>query len=231
MHVSTLVRRSSALLAVCVAAAATACSDASVAPRATPERPAFDIQALQPTDYRGGSAHDLSQTDSNTAVLTIDPNVSRTYAFGQNWIHFPARSICDPASSGYGIGVWDAPCTPITQPLQVTVKWSGRGGYAFAVFSPEIRFVPADSRNTARWVILSLHSQKRLHDLDAYSILYSTGNNTWVDEALTDPTLRAWLDPLHNSVVRRVKHFSGYMIAGGVTGYDSGLGGIGDASY
>ena len=226
MLVSTLVRRSSALLAVLVAA--TACSDAPMAPRATPERPAFDIQSLQPTDYRGGSGGGVSQGDSNIVVFTVDPNTSRTYSFGQNWIYFPARSICDPATSGYGIGLWDTPCAPITRPLQVTVKWSSRGGYAYAVFSPELRFVPADARDASRWVILSLHSQKRLHDVDPYNILYDAGDNTWVDESLTDATLRAWLDPLHNSVVRRVKHFSGYMIAGGMT---TGLGGVGDASY
>ena len=219
MHVSTLVRRSGALLAVL--AAATACSDAPMAPRDTQERPAFDVQTLQPTDYRGGAGLGLSQGDSNTTVLTIDPNVSKTYAFGQSWIYFPARSICDPASSGYGIGLWDKPCTPVTQPVQVTVKWTSRGGYAYAVFSPELRFVPADAKSISRWVILSLHSQKKLHDLNAYNILYATDNNSWVDEAATDPTLRAWLDPLHNSVYRRVKHFSGYMVAAGM---DSGVG-------
>ena len=226
MLVSTLVRRSSPLLAVL--AVATACSDAPMAPRASQERPAFDVQALQPMDSRGGVGGGLSQGDSNVAVLTIDPNTSRTYAFGQNWIHFPAHSICDPATSGYGIGLWDTPCTAATQPVQVTVKWTGRGGYAFAVFSPELRFVPADARNGSRWVILSLHSQRKLHDLDAYSILYDAGGNDWIDESLTDPTLRARLDPLHNSVYRRVKHFSGYMVAAGLGG---GMGGLGDASY
>lgn len=219
MHVSTLVRRSGALLVVL--AAATACSDAPMAPRAAQERPTFDVQTLQPTDYRGGPGGGLSQGDSNTTVLTIDPNVSRTYAFGQSWIYFPAHSICDPASAGYGIGLWDTPCTPVTQPVKVTVKWTSRGGYAYAVFSPEIRFVPADAKSISRWVILSLHSQKKLHDLSAYNILYAADNNTWVDESATDPTLRAWLDPLHNSVYRRVKHFSGYMVAAGM---DSGVG-------
>ena len=225
MLVSTLVRRSGAF--VVVLAAATACSDAPMAPRATQERPAFDVQTLQPSDIRAGGGLGLSG-DSNITVLTIDPNVSRTDAFGQSWIYFPARSICDPATSGYGIGLWDTPCTPTNQPVRVTVKWTNRGGYAYAVFSPELRFVPADARSISRWVILSLHSQKKLHDLDAYNILYNAGNNGWVDESATDPTLRAWLDPLHNSVYRRVKHFSGYMVAAGM---GAGMGGLGDASY
>jgi hypothetical protein len=230
MHVSTLVRRSVALLIA--VAAASACSDTTSAPRLI-ERPAFDVQSLQPLAVRSRGPHDAGpglsapSLDSNTTTLTIDPNVSRTYAFGENWIYFPAHSICDPATSGYGPSLWDAPCTPVDNPVTVTVHWSSKGGYAFAHFSPELRFVPADARSVFHWVVLSLHSQKKLHDLSTYSILYDYGSGTWVDESLSDPTLRAWLDPLHNSVYRRVKHFSGYMVAAAY----SSLGGMGDASY
>jgi hypothetical protein len=230
MHVSMQVRRNIALLVLL--AAASACSDATNAPRPA-ERPAFDIQSLQPAASRGqgygtsgsGDAASLA-TDDNSITLRIDPNVSRTYAFGGNWIYFPARSICDPATSGYGPTLWDSPCTPLTQPIDVTVKYSSKGGYSFATFSPELRFVPADARSVYRWVILSLHTQRKLHALDNYSILYCW-NDSWIDESLNDSTLRAWLDPLNNSVVRRVKHFSGYMLAAAY----SGLGGFGDASY
>jgi hypothetical protein len=225
MLVSTLVRRCSALLVVLVAASA--CSDATMAPRPA-ERPAFDIEALQPLESRAGGPGAGSTDAQDSTTLTIDPNVSRTYPFGQNWIYFPARSICDPATSGYGPGLWDAPCTALTQRIRVTAHWSARGGHAFVRFSPELRFVPADARNTSRWVILSLHDHRRIHDVDAYSILYYSRDAGWVDESLTDPTLRAWLDPLHNSVVRRVKHFSGYMVA---AAYSTRLGGFDDASY
>ncbi|HKW48619.1 MAG TPA: hypothetical protein VJN70_14320 [Gemmatimonadaceae bacterium] len=227
MHVSTLVRRSAALLAVLVAAGA--CSDATSAPHAS-QRPAFDVEALQPEATRSSSGESSPQqsVDENVATLTIDPNVSRTYAFGQNWIYFPAHSICDPATSGYGVTLWDAPCTPINQPIQVTVRWSSKGGYAFAQFSPELRFVPADSRNSHRWVVLSLHTNRTLHSASAYNILYDAGAAGFIDESITDPTLRAWLDPIHNAIYRRVKHFSGYMVA---AGYSSGFGGMGDASY
>ena len=227
MHVSTLVRRSAALLAVFVAAGA--CSDSTSAPRVA-DRPAFDVEALQPEASR---SHDWSSSqqqsgEDNVATLTIDPNVSRTYAFGLNWIYFPSHSICDPATSGYGVTLWDTPCTPLSQPIQVTVHWSSKGGYAFATFSPELRFVPADARAPYRWVVLSLHTNRALLTLDAYNILSDAGDGNWINEAATDPTLRAWLDPLHNAVYRRVKHFSGYMLA---AGFDGGFGGIGDASY
>src|SRR5215831_3197603 len=130
MHVSTLVRRSAALLVVFVAAGA--CSDATSAPQPS-ERPAFDVQALQPETSRsssGWSSLRQQSAENDVATLTIDPNVSRTYAFGLNWIYFPAHSICDPATSGYGLTLWDTSCTPISEPIQVTVRWSSKGGYA-----------------------------------------------------------------------------------------------------
>jgi hypothetical protein len=228
MHVSTTIRRSSALFLVLVTASA--CSDAVSPPRAA-ERPAFDIQALRPEASRTGPAdhgpdHPPGpKVDDKNKTLTIDPNVSRTYAFGEDWVSFPAHSICDPEASGYGLGMWDTSCTPLDHPIKITVHWSSKGGYAYAHFSPDLRFVPADDQSVARWVVLSLYAEKKLHDLSQYNILYNAGPGLWVDEALSDPTLRAWLDPQHNSVVRRVKHFSGYMVAAAY----SGLGGMGDA--
>lgn len=231
MHVSTLVRRSTALLVAL--AAASACSDAPSAPRAAEQAP-FDVAALQPLDARGGIAPQLGGPNAvsdteNVLEITVDPNVSRSYAFGQNWIYFPAHSICDPATSGYSMDLWDAPCTAVGTPMTITVRWSNKGGHAYARFSPELRFTPADARNISRWVILSLHDQKRLHDVDDYCILYDAGPSVgWVNEALNDPTLHAWIDRPTNSVSRRIKHFSGYMLA---AGYTTGIGGLGDASY
>jgi hypothetical protein len=227
-----LVRRSVALLVV--AAAASACSDAPSAPRAAERQAPYDVTALQPLDARGGVSAQMGgpksgSDDENTLDITVDPNVSRSYAFGENWIYFPAHSICDPATSGYGVGTWDTPCTALNTPVTITVHWSSKGGLAYARFEPAIRFAPADERSVFRWVILSLHSNRKLQNVDAYTILYDAGGSLgWVDESLTDPTLHAWINPFTNSVSRRIKHFSGYMLA---SGYSTGLGGLGDASY
>jgi hypothetical protein len=231
MHVSMLVRRNTALLVVLAAVAA--CSDGPSTPRAAMQRP-FDVAALQPLDARGGAPEPLggpkaADDSENVLNITVDPNVSRSYAFGQNWIYFPAHSICDPKTSGYGLTLWDAPCTPVRAPMTITVRWSNKGGLGFARFTPELRFVPADQWSVGRWVILSLYDQKRIHDLDDYNILYDAGSPTgWIDEELTDPTLHAWIDRPSNSVSRRIKHFSGYMLAAGFAG---GMGGFSDASY
>jgi len=230
MHVSMLVRRRVALLAVLAAAAA--CSDAPTTTPRQAERAPFDIASLQPADSRwgtpnGNSAFSDSGGNENVATFTVNPNFPWTYTFGQHWIYFPAHSICDPATSGYGPTLWDTPCTPLAKPIQVTVHWSTKGGLAYASFSPELRFVPAGDNDFAHWVILSLHDRQRLNQSDVYTVLYdAAGSEGWVDESLTDPTLHAWLDIFHNSVVRRVKHFSGYLLNG-----NWGMGGMDDASY
>lgn len=230
MHVSMLVRRSAVLATVITAV--TACSDTTSAPRPA-ERAPFDVTALQPEAARAevGDAHATKRGSDgeNAATITVDPFLPRAYAFGQNWIYFPAYSICDPATSGYGSGLWDTPCTPVRKPIKITVHWSTKGGHAFAQFSPELRFVPADAQSPGRWVVLSLHDQKRLHDVNDYNILYYGGDDRgWVNELLTDPTLQAWIDRPTNSVSRRIKHFSGYMLA---AGFSDGFGGDSYAAY
>lgn len=226
MHVSTMVRRTTALLVALVAASA--CSEAPGAPRMM-QRPSLDVSALQPDFARGDVAEHgpLGPTDEKIKTFMVDPKASKTYAFGKDWIYFPAHSICDPATSGYGLDLWDTPCTPLDKPIQITVHWSARGGHAFVHFSPELRFVPADAHSTSNWVVLSLHDHRELLEQDAYSILYNPdGTNTWIDESLTDPTLCAWIDLAHNSVYRRVKHFSGYLVS---AAYSDNSGGFGNA--
>src|SRR4029077_10260452 len=117
------------------------CSDAISAPRAKEEQPAFDIQALRPEDSRfggWGSSAQSQGTDGYVMTFTVDPNVSRSYTFGDHWIYFPAQSICDPATSGYGTTLWDAPCAPLTHSITVTVTWSDKSGYTVANFAPAL---------------------------------------------------------------------------------------------
>jgi hypothetical protein len=233
MHVSTLVRRTVALLAI--SSIASACSDAPTAP-ATAERPGFYDAALQLSDSRyGWQSHGRGNGNgvSGDKSITIDPNSSKVYWFGDNWIYFPASSICDPLASAYGLGLWDMPCQPLTRPITITAHWSNKGGHGYVNFEPRLRFVPASVNDQSRWVVLSMHDNKLLGDARLYRLLYQAADNLWIDEGALDPTLRTWIDRDHDMVYRRIKHFSGYMIAAGMAdglGGDVGLGGI-DGSY
>ena len=227
MHVSTLVRRTCTLLVVTVSVAA--CSDAPsglAAPQARTVRfEATDLQvagARYGNDARGNSGPDGG---SEEATITIDPRQSRVYTFGKNWIYFPDYSICDPTTSSYGIGTWDAPCQPLRTPIQIRVRWQPKGGHGYVQFEPELRFVP--SSQLRDWVILAIYDRKPL-DSEDYRILWETKDpvadeKIYIDDAASDPTLRAYVDRRDQTAYRRIKHFSGYLVAGGLA--DMGLGG------
>jgi len=57
---------------------------------------------------------------------------------------FPANSVCDPATSSYGPGTWDQPCTTLADGQSVTVTATyGFTNHGLSVdFSPALRFNP-----------------------------------------------------------------------------------------
>lgn len=227
MHVSMMVRRAVGLLPVVAIAAA--CSDAPSAPRVA-ERPGFYTSELQmaaskSAPAKGGKSPKDQISTTGVATFTVDPRVSRVYAFGENWVYFPANSICDPATSGYGPGTWDTPCAPLTTPITITATWTPKGGHGYVDFQPAMRFAP--SSNMWQWVIVSIKDRQMVSMTSSYSILYQVGDDSFVDESLSDPTLKAYIDWSNNTIYRRLKHFSGYMIQAGSTTD----GGLLDASY
>jgi hypothetical protein len=167
---------------------------------------------------------------AQSTVFVVDPSVSKTYSFGPHRIYFPAQSICDPLTSGYGESKWDASCSAARVPIAITVTWSLRNEHAFVDFQPALRFVPAAVSDSSRWVVLTLHEPSSLSAGQQYGIAwYRPWDMRWVDESVTDPTLRAWPDVRNSEVTRRIKHFSGYNVTAGfmdASSYDSGFGGL-----
>jgi len=219
MHVSTLVRWGAALMLVGVAG--TACSDSTSAPSAPSARPRFSSnQASEawllanggPT--RAGRGRDDKSKDVNSQTFVVDPTESSSIRAGDNVVTFPANSICDPATSGYGEDLWDAPCEPAKAPITITATWTSKYGHAVVQFEPALRFVPSDDSN--QWVRLSM---KDLWDLDPsynYPIFWQRpSDGTWVDESKSDPSLGSFMDLPGNRVSRRLKHFSSYFIGAG----------------
>jgi hypothetical protein len=72
-------------------------------------------------------------------------------------------------------------------------------------------------------VVLSLSQHQPLGASDDYRILSQVAGGPWVDESVADPTLRTWVDRDSRSVFRRIKHFSGYLVAGGLLDLDGGF--------
>src|SRR5688572_16943931 len=74
----------------------------------------------------------LVGTSGDTAVHTFvyAPSVALTERIGAHEIRFPAGAVCDPATSSYGPGTWDAPCTPLAAPITFTVRtWTDAAGH------------------------------------------------------------------------------------------------------
>ncbi len=207
-----------ALLAL--AAVLAACSEGSVAPTAqqAPNGPAA---------VGGGSTQSLTSSDTLRFSFVIDPSQNMWYYLGAgNSISFPAHSLCNPASSTYGPGQWDAPCSPATAPVTISAAaWIDKTGHPRVDFSPHIRFVPTS--NPAGWVNLTFTDYAAAQGW--LSILYcpDAHSTTCFDEALSDPTLATFRDPTTGHLTRRIKHFSGYNVGAGGDSTSDGGGSLG----
>jgi hypothetical protein len=194
----------------------TGCSDNTVvAPAAAPSAAPASTK-LAPSG-RPQLSLSGSNVENGTTQFTVGPS-GGVFFVGNHAVVFPARSICDPATSTYGAGEWDAPCTALNRRLTITARLSSGNGVRAVDFSPEIRFVP--SANPARWVWIFMYTPEArgANDLSPFSILFSPSlGATPVNDAADDATLRTYVDTRSGVSFRRIKHFTGYSVGAGFT--------------
>ena len=152
--------------------------------------------------------------DGRTADIIVEPS-GGYFTLGKHVIYFPANSICDPATSTYGVTEWDNPCTAIAAPIRIHAELREQDGRTWIDFSPELRFVP--SSDETQWVYLFMRTNaiegKQLTSKKAPPILWSPAiGMPGIDEALFDETLKTKWDRRLGGVYRRIKHFSGYNV-------------------
>ena len=204
---------------VAVIAALAGCSDNTfVAPSAQPDAAASSAPVTMMAAPQGRPSLSLSGTgpSNSTADFTVGPQ-GGVFFIGNHAVVFPAKSICDPATSTYGD--WDAACKTIGKPIQIHAVVRNESGRTWVDFSPQLRFAP--SANPSRWVWMFMYTpdaRGAKGDLSRFNILYakSIGGVT-MDDAASDPTLRTYVDTHTGVSVRRIKHFSGYTASGGRT--------------
>ena len=159
--------------------------------------------------------------DSTSVDFDLGPNGGVFYT-GNHAVVFPAGSVCDPATSSYGPGTWDAPCSVLQSTIKVQAEVRRSGGGTAIDFTPSLRFVPSTS--ASRWVWLLIYSpnaRDATGDLSAFNILYApTLGATRIDETGYDSSLRTYVDTFSGISLRRIKHFSAYEEGG----YGSGSG-------
>jgi hypothetical protein len=154
--------------------------------------------------------------DSTAADFVVGP-WGGVYQTGNHAVVFPAQSICDPATSGYGQDTWDAPCSPLQTPLKIHAEVRRKGGVTWVDFTPSLRFVP--STNPSRWVWMVMYTPEAIGasgDLSRFNVLWAHQiGGPLVDETPLDSSLRTYVDTWLGISMRRIKHFSGYGASSG----------------
>jgi len=144
-----------------------------------------------------------------TYSVTFDPTRSQSFSLGPNHLDIPARAICDLLTSGYGSGYWNRPCTSQKLPVTLTVIIKNSQSS-----HPEVQFFPAMRFDPTKSVQLYMYAP-RVSPTDAknWLMFYCPDSGKCVDESLTDADLTTYIDYTNNVLFRRVKHFSGYVVA------------------
>lgn len=194
---------------------AAACSDNATAPHTAsrdPQPPTIAAPAGAPVFATNTVVGD---TIISTFELSGTKETKWVFLGGSHKLVFGAglNSVCDPATSSYGVGTWDSPCAPATQPITITAKiWTTVTGKPQIDFSPSLRFMPT-ADPSAQVVLYMKSAAAATSPFGARLNWCVTVTSACVDESLTDSNLRSSYDSSNGYVYRRVKHFSGYIVA------------------
>jgi hypothetical protein len=138
----------------------------------------------------------------------IDPAQHQSLSLGASHLDIPANAVCDLASSSYGPDQWDEACAAQTDTFTVTaVVRNAATDHPSVDFEPALRFSPNKLVNLYLYVTDDA-------TLDASRAVKYCNANGCVDESIADASLASSVDLANRVVFRRIKHFSGYMVAG-----------------
>jgi hypothetical protein len=140
-------------------------------------------------------------------TFNIDPTQTQMLKLGASGLYIPANSICELGSSSYGIGTWNDACESQTRPMAITaVVRNAATDHPSVEFQPALRFSPTKQV----WLYMAVTNQATL---DNTKVLWYCSETTCMDESQTDSDLVSYVDTEHYMVFRRIKHFSGYVVA------------------
>jgi hypothetical protein len=191
-----------------VAGVAAACAADPTAPRAPAAAGQSSLigSTSVVTTTSTSSTSSSSGGGTSSVTLTISPTTSATFQINAHKVRIVAGSVCDPATSGYGPTLWDAPCTPAKSTVTVTAKsWTDANGRPRVSFAPDLRFVPGKV-NTI-WLL----DKNAAASQSGVLTWCPTGGTACVDESETDASLVTNYTS-DGYAYRRLKHFSGFTI-------------------
>ena len=169
-------------------------------------------------DSTSPNAKTLAPKDASKALVgvidgvytfTIDPNQDQSIQLGASSLQLPANSVCSLLGTSYGPSEWNNACTTATMPVTITAVVKNA-----ATNHPSIEFAPAMRFNPARNVLLYL-SVTDAATLSNMTVMKYCGPfaAVCVDESITDSSLQTTVNAAAGTVSRRIKHFSGYVVA------------------
>ena len=193
----TTVATASLLLAGC---AGDATSPSAAHPKTVS---AFRTSPFVPTDAQRA----LVGVADGTYTYEINPNQAESLTFGASHLDIPANAVCDLATSSYGAGTWNDACAAQTDTFTITaVVKDAATDHPSVEFEPALRFNPQSNVN----LYLYVTDQATLDNSKVLKYCNATG---CADESLSDPDLVSNVDVENKVVFRRIKHFSGYVVA------------------
>ena len=169
-------------------------------------------------DSTSPSAARLEPVDASKALVgvidgvytfTIDPSKDQSIKLGASSLELPANAVCTLLTTSYGPSKWNDACTPEVLPVTITAVVKNA-----ATNHPSIEFAPAMRFNPATNVMLHLYVTNA-ETLGNMTVMKYCGPfaAVCVDESLTDTSLQTAIDASAGLVSRRIKHFSGYVVA------------------
>lgn len=183
-----------------------ACAGDATSPSAA--QPKQQLSVLKSSPFvPSGAQRALVGVADGTYTYEIDPTQAQSLQFGASHLDIPANAVCDLATSTYGVGTWNDACAAQTEPFTITaVVKDAATDHPSVEFQPALRFSPASNVNLYLYVTDQA-------TLDATRIMKYCNAQGCVDESLQDPDLRSNVDVENKVVFRRIKHFSGYVVA------------------
>lgn len=169
-------------------------------------------------DSTSPTAATLAPKDASKALVgivdgvytfTIDPSTDQSIKLGASSLDLPANAVCTLGTTSYGPDQWNNDCVPASLPVTITAVVKNA-----ATSHPSIEFSPAMRFNPTRNVLLHLYVTDAA-TLSNMTVMKYCGPfaAVCVDESLTDSSLLTQVNAAAGLVSRRIKHFSGYVVA------------------
>ena len=144
-----------------------------------------------------------------SVVFTVNNADGITQEIGEHILYMQPGAICQLTST-YGPTTWDSDCKPLRGSVKITATvFSGPEGQSYVDFQPAMRFVP---RKQAYLFLRATRANSETQ-MQRLQIKYCNDLGYCVDESLTDASLKPFRLDQYGVVGRRVKHFSGYVVA------------------